>query len=104
VRAVGGKWASRQQSLLASSYDHFFRGSGSSDQRTLGVLDGYVQRERAWLIEDFRRYQPKIVLIDNMTDNWEGWFRQSPEFDRLLKDYRLSETVENVDIYVRHPD
>jgi hypothetical protein len=104
ARAVGGIWASRQQSLLASSYDHFFRRSGSSDQRALSVLDGYVQRERAWLIEDFQHYQPKIVLIDNMTDNWEGWLRQSPEFDHLIKDYRLSDTVENVDIYVRRPN
>jgi hypothetical protein len=46
ARAVGGVWASRQQSLLVSSYDRDSRSIGAPDQLTLNVLDGYVQRER----------------------------------------------------------
>jgi hypothetical protein len=104
VRAIGGVWASRQESLLVSSYDRYLRNLPSPDQRTLAVLDGYVQRERRWLIEDFRMHRPEIVLVDNATGNWDSWLRKSPELVGLLEDYRLSETVENVDIYIRRAD
>jgi hypothetical protein len=104
VRAVGGVWASRQQSLFVSSYDRSWREMETPDQQTLTVLDGYAQRERQWLIEDFRAHRPQIVLVDNATDNWDSWLRVSPELVDLLKDYRLTETVLNVDIYVRRAD
>jgi len=104
VRAVGGVWTSRQQSLLVSSYDRYARNIATPDQRTLAVLDEYVQRERRWLIEDFRVPRPQIVLVDNATDDWDGWLRVSPELVDLLKDYRLEESVMGVDIYLRRAD
>jgi len=104
TRAVGGVWASRQQVLLVASYDRYFRETGSPDRETLAMLDGYVARERQWLIEDFRLYRPTIVLVDNFTGDWGSWMRASPELVDLMKGYRLSETVMRVDIYVRRVD
>jgi hypothetical protein len=104
TRAVGGIWASREQVLLVASYDRYLRETGSPDPQTLAMLDGYAAREREWLIADFRMYRPTVVLVDNLTDDWESWMRASPELVDLLKRYRLSDTVMGVDIYVRHAD
>jgi hypothetical protein len=104
TRAVRGVWASRQQGLLVAGYDRYLRETGSPDQQTLAMLDGYAAREREWLIADFRMYRPTIVLVDNLTDDWGGWMRASPELVDLLKGYRLSETVMGVDIYVKRAD
>jgi hypothetical protein len=104
ARAVGGVWASRQQGLLVASYDRYLRQTGSPDQQTRAMLDGYAAREREWLIADFRTYRPTVVLVDNLTDDWGGWMRASPELVDLMKGYRLSETVMGVDIYVSRAD
>jgi hypothetical protein len=104
VRAVGGIWASREQNLLVASYDRYLRGTESPDQQTLAKLDRYAAREREWLIADFRTYRPTVVLVDNFTDDWTGWAQASPELVDLLRGYRLSETVMNVDIYVKRAD
>jgi hypothetical protein len=76
-----------------------------ADPQTLAALQPYVQRERDWMIDDFRRYRPEIVLVDNGTVRW---LHESPELEGLLKDYRLSETVANgdinVDVYVRRSE
>ncbi|WP_315702231.1 MULTISPECIES: hypothetical protein [unclassified Bradyrhizobium] len=101
TRAIGGVWASREQRLLVPRYEQLVRSIPSSDSNTLATLAGYAQRERAWLIEDFRRNRPAIVLVDNATDDWAAWIHDSPELDRLLQGYRLSETVQNIDVYVR---
>ncbi len=104
TRAVGGIWVSRQQSLLVASYEDYVRESGASNPRTLAMLDSYAQRERRWMIEDFRRSSPTIVLVDNMTGEWGKWLRESPELDALLKGYRLADTVRDVEIYTRRPN
>jgi hypothetical protein len=104
TRAVGGVWASREQELLVTSYDRYLRGTDAPDQQTLANLDRYAAREREWLIADFRKYRPTVVLVDNFTDDWTGWTHASPELVDLLKGYRLSETVMGVDIFVKRPD
>jgi hypothetical protein len=104
TRAVGGVWASREQELLATSYERYLRGTEAPDQPTLANLDRYAAREREWLIADFRKYRPTVVLVDNFTDDWTGWAQASPELVDLLKGYRLSETVMGVDILVKRAD
>ncbi|GLH77634.1 hypothetical protein SSBR45G_25420 [Bradyrhizobium sp. SSBR45G] len=100
TRAVGGVWASRQQSLLVASYDEYVRET-ETDPRRLALFESYLQRERSWMIDDFKRTNPTIVLVDRATGNWDQWLRASPELVRMLGGYRLFETVGNVDIYVR---
>jgi hypothetical protein len=80
------------------------RGTESPDPQTLANLDRYAAREREWLIADFRKYQPAVVLVDNFTDDWTGWVNASPELVDLLKNYRLSETVMGVDIYMKRAE
>jgi hypothetical protein len=104
ARAVGGVWASREQELLVASYNSYLRGTESPDPQTLANLDRYAAREREWLIADFRKYQPTVVLVDNFTDDWTGWVHASPELVDLLKGYRLSETVMGVDIYMKRAE
>lgn len=101
TRTVGGVWASRQQSLLIATNAAYVREVESGDPGRLAVFQPYLERERRGLIDDFQRTSPAIVLVDNMTGHWGRWLRSSPELERLLSDYRLSETVGNIDIYVR---
>ncbi|MGJ4891327.1 hypothetical protein ACQR1Y_24285 [Bradyrhizobium sp. HKCCYLRH3099] len=101
IRSVAAVWASRQQSLLVASYEDYARESGLCDTQTLAIVDAYSQRERRWMIEDFRRSNPTVVLVDNMTGPWGRWLHDSPELDDLLRDYRLADTVRDVEIYVR---
>lgn len=102
TRALGGTWASRQQQgLFVAGYDKLLHKLETPDPRTVAMMDAYVARERAWLIADFRKYRPTVVLVDNLTDDWGVWMRESPELVDLMKDYRLSETVMNIDIYSR---
>ncbi|MGJ4930925.1 hypothetical protein ACQR1I_29515 [Bradyrhizobium sp. HKCCYLS2038] len=100
TRAVSGVWTSREQSLLVATYQEFAREMGADDQ-ALARIEPYAERERTWLADDIRRSAPSILLVDNMTSEWGQWLRATPELDRLLGDYRLAETVQNVDVYVR---
>jgi UDP-N-acetyl-D-mannosaminuronic acid transferase (WecB/TagA/CpsF family) len=65
------------------------------------VLDGYAARERAMLIEDIRRIEPSVVLVDNLTGDGSTWLRAHPEISSLLSDYQLAETVNGIDILSR---
>jgi hypothetical protein len=78
--------------------------NGSPDQQTIALLDGYASREREWLIADFRKYQPTVVLVDNHTDYWGAWLRASPDLVDLMKSYRLAETRVGIDIYSKRAD
>jgi hypothetical protein len=60
-----------------------------------------VERERAGLIEDFRRQPPDVILIDNQTSDWGRWAYADPEISALLKPYALVQTIEGIDILHR---
>ncbi|MGY3449101.1 hypothetical protein [Bradyrhizobium sp. USDA 4353] len=103
VRAVGGVWTWRGQSLMVASYEDFARELGA-DPQVLARIALYAERERRWLAEDIGRLKPSILLVDNKTSDWGQWLHAAPDLDRLLRDYRLAETVQDVDVYVRRPD
>jgi hypothetical protein len=37
-----------------------------------------------------------MVLVDDLTGDWDTWLRASPDVADLLKDYRLAETVNGI--------
>lgn len=100
VRALKGSWVSRQQALLVHDYVGYLRPRATSPEKA-ALLDGYAARERANMIEDFRRTPPDVVLIDNATDKWGEWVAADPEVKALLAPYRLVATVSGVDILKR---
>lgn len=104
TRALGGEWASRQQGLLVAGYYNYLRDYGSPDAQTMAMLDGYAAREREALVADFRKYQPTVVLVDNLTDNWSAWMRASPDLVDLMKGYSLADRVMDIDIYRKRQD
>jgi hypothetical protein len=104
TRALGGIWASRQQGLLVAGYYKYLLDYGSPDPETVALVDGYANRERKALVEDFRRYQPTIVLVDRLTDDWDGWMRADPALVDEMKNYRRTDTVMDIDIYSRGID
>ena len=104
TRAVGGTWASRHQMLLVAGYDAYARQQGTLEPAMAATLDRYAARERGWLIDDFRKAKPTVVLVDRLTGDWDAWMRESPELIDLMKGYRLAETVMDVDVYAKRSD
>jgi hypothetical protein len=100
VRALKGTWVSRQQALLVHDYVGYLRPRATSPDQA-ALLDGYAARERANMIEDFRRTPPDVVLVDNATDRWGDWIAADPEVRALLAPYRLVATVAGVDVLKR---
>ncbi|GLH77629.1 hypothetical protein SSBR45G_25370 [Bradyrhizobium sp. SSBR45G] len=101
VRDLGGTWVSRQENLWIREFVRLTRERTSVDAAADARLNGYLALERDWLIEDFRKLPPDLVLVDNLRNGWGDWARADAELQQLLRPYRLIETVEGIDILER---
>lgn len=101
VRDIGGVWVSRQENLWLRVFGRLTREKTSVDAATAARLNDYLALERKWLIEDFRKTPPDIVLVDNLRDGWGDWVRADAELSQLLKPYSLVRSVEGIDILRR---
>ncbi len=79
VRDVGGVWVSRQENLWLSEFARLTREKTTVDAATDARLNDYLALERKWLIEDFKKLPPDIVLVDNLRDGWGDWARADAE-------------------------
>jgi len=102
VRDIGGVWVSRQENLWIREFVRLTREKTSVDAAVDARRDGYLARERKWLIEDFRKLPPDIVLVDNLRNGWGAWARADAELSELLKPYTLVRTVEGIDVLRRN--
>ena len=101
VRDIHGVWVSRQENLWIREFVRLTREKTSVDASTDARLNDYLALERKWLIEDFRKLPPDIVLIDNLRDDWGAWARADAELPQLLKPYSLVRSVDGIDILLR---
>lgn len=101
VRDLGGTWVSRQENLWIREFVRLTREKTSVDAATDARLNGYLALERKWLIEDFKKLPPDIVLIDNLRDRWGDWARADAELSQLLKPYSPAGSVEGIEILRR---
>ena len=79
VRDVDGVWVSRQENLWLRAFTRVTREKTSVDAATDARLNDYLALERKWLIEDFRKLPPDIVLVDNLRTDWGDWVRADAE-------------------------
>jgi hypothetical protein len=98
---VGGEWVSRQQGLWVREFVRRLRSDHLVTPQEDGKLDAYVKRERAMLIEDIQRTPPTVILVDNQLSDWGAWLRDDPQLSEMLKPYKLSQTVQHIDILTR---
>jgi hypothetical protein len=103
TRALNGVWVSRQQGIWVAGYLRYMRLHGQVDPQNEAVLNSYVERERAMLIEDIRKNPPTVVLVDNLTGDGDAWLRANPDVADLLKDYRLAEAVNGIKLLTIAP-
>lgn len=101
VHALDGTWVSRQQGLWVAGYLQYMRQHRMIDPQRDTLLSVYAARERAMLIEDFKRNQPTVVLVDNLTGDWSAWLRANGDVADLLKDYSVTETVNRIDVLTK---
>jgi hypothetical protein len=101
VRDIGGVWVSRQENLWIREFVRLTRERTSVDAATNARLNDDLALERNWLMEDFRKLPPDLILVDNLRDGWGEWARADAELSELLKSYRLVGSVEGIDILER---
>jgi hypothetical protein len=101
VRDINGVWVSRQENLWIREFVRLTRERTVVDAATDAKLKDYLALERKWLIEDFRKLPPDLVLVDNLRSEWGAWARADAEVSDLLKPYTLMRTVEGIDILRR---
>ena len=104
VRTLHGVWVSRQEALWIREFVRLTRENNTIDPPTDAKLKSYLALERSWLIEDFKKLPPDIVLVDNLRDGWGEWARADAELTQLLKPYSLVRTIEGIDILRRMED
>jgi hypothetical protein len=102
VRDIGGVWVSRQENLWIREFVRLTREKTFVDAETDAKLNDYLALERKWMIEDFRKLPPDIVLVDNLRNDWGAWARADAEVSELLKPYSLVRSVEGIDILRRN--
>ena len=89
VRDINGVWVSRQENLWIREFVRLTRERTFVDAATDAKLNDYLALERKWLIEDFKKLPPDLVLVDNLRNGWGAWARADAEVSQLLKPYTL---------------
>ncbi|MEH2613906.1 hypothetical protein [Bradyrhizobium sp. AZCC 1693] len=102
VRDINGVWVSRQENLWIREFVRLTRERTFVDAATDAKLNDYLALERKWLIEDFKRLPPDLVLVDNLRNDWGAWARADAEVSQLLKPYTLVRSVDGIDILRRN--
>ena len=88
VRDIKGVWVSRQENLWIREFVRLTRERTFVDAATDAKLNDYLALERKWLIEDFKKLPPDIVLVDNLRNDWGAWARADAEVSQLLNPTR----------------
>jgi hypothetical protein len=101
VRTLHGVWVSRQENLWIREFVRLTRENNALDPQTDAKLNAYLAQERTWLIEDFKRLPPDVLLIDNLRDGWGEWARADSELTELLRPYTLVKSIQGIDILRR---
>jgi hypothetical protein len=101
VRTLHGVWVSRQENLWIREFVRLTRENNVIDPQTDAKLNAALALERAWLIEDFKKLSPDVVLVDNLRNGWGAWARADPELSQLLRPYTLVQSIEGIDILRR---
>jgi hypothetical protein len=101
VRTLHGVWVSRQECLWIRTFTRVVHERTTVDADLDARLNGHVALERQWLIEDFKRLPPDVVLIDTLRDGWGERAKADAELAQLLKPYVFVQTIEGIDILRR---
>jgi hypothetical protein len=103
VRTLQGTWVSRQQALWVAGYLRNLHSAGPLEPPQEAILDRHAAKERAMLIEDIKKTEPTVVLVDNFSDHWSSWLQDNPDVADLLKDYRLVATINDIEVRAKAP-
>jgi hypothetical protein len=101
VRELDGTWVSRQQAFWVREIVRRAQMYGTIDAATAARLEGYIARERAGIVEDFKKLPPDVVVIDNQNSDWGKWAAADPELSALLKSYIPVKNVDGIEILRR---
>jgi len=93
VRQVGGTWVSRVASLwITAGVIHRLQHETLAPG-TKATLLAYAKRDLEMLVEDIRRQQPDVIVMENEQFDWDNWAASQPELAEELKAYRVAERI-----------
>ncbi|WP_108520207.1 hypothetical protein [Bradyrhizobium algeriense] len=101
VRELEGTWVSRQEAFWVREIVRRAQMDGTIDSEMAARLAGYVARERAGIVEDFKKQPPDVVVIDNENSDWGNWVAADPELSALLKPYIPVNNINGIEILRR---
>ncbi|MEH2559605.1 hypothetical protein V1286_007134 [Bradyrhizobium algeriense] len=101
VRELEGTWVSRQEAFWVREIVRRARMHGTIDSAMAARLEGYIARERAGIVEDFKKQPPDVVVIDNENSDWGNWVAADPELSALLKPYIPVNNINGIEILRR---
>jgi hypothetical protein len=101
VRTLHGVWVSRQENLWIREFVRLTREHNVIDPQADAKLNAALALERAWLIEDFKKLPPDVILVDNLRDGWGAWARADAELSQMLRPYTLVQSIDGIDILRR---
>jgi hypothetical protein len=93
TRQVGGTWVSRVASLwITAGVIHRLQHE-TLDPGTKAKLIAYAKRDLDMLVEDIRRQQPDVIVMENEQFDWDNWAASQPDLAEELKAYRVAERI-----------
>jgi len=93
VRQVGGTWVSRVARLwITAGVIHRLQHETLAPG-TKATLLAYAKRDLEMLVEDIRRQQPDVIVMENEQFDWDNWAASQPELAEELKAYRVAERI-----------
>ncbi len=101
VRQVGGSWVGRVCSNWITAGVALRRRFETPDATTAARLDAYEAFDRAMLVEDIARSRPGIILVDQLSFDWDAWARSDPRLREQLDAYREADRVNGIMILQR---
>ena len=101
TRMVDGRWVGSVCSQWLTYSAALRLRDPASDAATQERMRGWIARDVGWLVQDLRSHQPDAVLIDHETVDADGPLLADPAVRQELAAYRLSMTVNGVDLMVR---
>lgn len=101
VRRLGGRWVSRVSSLWISAGVRWRVTEDTLDAHTRALLRDYAARDRDMLVEDIRRNQPDIIVVEKGLFDWEAWSRADLLIAEQLRAYRPATVIDRFVILQR---
>ena len=102
ARLVGGTWIGSACSQWITETARIRRDAPGTDATVRARMDALIARDRSMLLEDIRRGQPEVILVDRAWSDYDRMLREEPQFAELMGHFRRYTSVNGIDLLLRN--